>query len=185
MTSGEFEVRDERSIHAWAMFDLRRRTIVAPGGEVFERAHVSTPGAVGVVALTDADEVILVRQYRASLGIRILEIPAGMRDVPGEDPAVTAARELLEETGYEAASLEHLGRILSSPGVTDSVVEIYRASGLVRGASTPHGPEEDDMEVLHVPFADAVRLVDEGEITDSKTVVGLLAEDRRRSATRS
>jgi ADP-ribose pyrophosphatase len=185
VTSGNFQVRDERSLHAWAMFDLKQRTIASPGGVVFERTHVSTPGAVGVVAVTENDQVILVRQYRASLGARILEIPAGMRDVPGEDPSVTAARELEEETGYTASSFVHLGRILSAPGVTDSVVEIYRADGLDRGDSAPHGPEEDDLEVLLVPFHEALRMVDGGEITDSKTVVGLLAEDRRRWSART
>lgn len=185
MTSGDFEVRQERSIHAWAMFDLRHRTISSPGGVVFERAHVATPGAVGIVAVTDTDHVVLLRQYRASLGQRIVEIPAGMRDVPGEAPEVTAARELAEETGYEASSFVHLARILSAPGVTDSAVEIFRAEGLVRGASAPHGPEEDDMEIILVPFSEALRMVDAGEITDSKTVVGLLAEDRRRSPSRA
>lgn len=163
------------------MFDLRRRIVSAPNGEKFERTHVSTPGAVAVVALTAADEVVLVRQYRAALGGLVIELPAGMRDIPGEDPSVTAMRELAEETGYVAEQVEFLGRMLSSPGVTDSMVEIFVAHDVTSGEAAPHGPEEDAMEVMVVPFSVALAMVDTGEITDSKTVVGLLAHERRRS----
>lgn len=166
------------------MFDLRRRVVVSPGGDEFERTFVSTPGAVGVVAITDEGDVVLVRQYRAAFHDHILEIPAGMRDVPGEDPAVTAARELSEETGYTAASMEYVGQMLSSPGVTDSVVEVFLAEGLSPGVAAPHGPEEMSMEVIRVPFDRALEMVDAGEISDSKSVFGLLAVGRRRAAGR-
>lgn len=184
MTNDGFSLRDDVSVHAWAMFDLRRRTIVSPHGVEFERTFVSTPGAVAVVAITDADDVVLVSQYRAAFDAAVLEIPAGMRDVPGEDPVVTAARELAEETGYTAERYEYVGRMLSSPGVTDSVVEVFLAIGLREGSPLPHGPEEDDMEIVHVPFERALAMVDSGEISDSKSVFGLLAVGRRRAADR-
>lgn len=184
MTNDRFSLRDDVSVHAWAMFDLRRRTIVSPSGVEFERTFVSTPGAVAVVAITDDDEVVVVKQYRAAFGASVLEIPAGMRDVPGEDPSTTASRELTEETGYTADRFEFVGRMLSSPGVTDSVVEIFLAEGLRKGVPSPHGPEEDEMEVMLVPFDRALAMVDSGEICDSKSVFGLLAVARRRAKDR-
>ncbi|MBJ7490699.1 MAG: NUDIX hydrolase, partial [Ilumatobacteraceae bacterium] len=132
-------------VHSWAMFRLVRRTIRGPRGDVFERTFVSTPGAVGVVAVTRDNHIVLVSQYRSSFDDFVLEIPAGMRDVVGEDPARTAWRELAEETGYISGTVEHLGSCLSSPGVTDSVVELFIARDVVEGDSAPEGPEELDM----------------------------------------
>jgi ADP-ribose pyrophosphatase len=161
------------------MFRLVRRTIRGPRGDVFERTFVSTPGAVGVVAVTRDNHIVLVSQYRSSFDDFVLEIPAGMRDVAGEDPARTAWRELAEETGYISGTVEHLGSCLSSPGVTDSVVELFIARDVVEGDSAPEGPEELDMAVLLVPFAEALAMVESGEITDAKSVVGILLTARR------
>lgn len=180
MTDDGFRIEDERSLHSWHVFDLVLRRIVAPGGDVFERTYVSTPGAVAVVAITDDDEVVLVHQYRATLGCLVTEVPAGMRDQPGEAPEETALRELTEETGFTASSVERLGSIISSPGVTDSTVEIFLAEGLSRGEWNPHGPEEAAMEIVLVPFEEAVSMVEDGRITDSKSVAGLLLAARMR-----
>lgn len=182
MTSrGSFEFRSikDEVVHSWAMFTLLRRHVVAPSGEEFLRTFVSTPGAVGCVAITDEGDVVLVRQYRATMNELVLEIPAGMRDVEGEEPLVTAQRELREETGFIATRLEPLGVCLSSPGVTDSAVEVFLATGLVLGESEPHGPEEDSMQVVVVSFSEALRMIDDGRITDAKTTYGLLLAARR------
>ena len=166
-------------VHSWAMFRLLRRTIRGPRDDVFYRTYVSTPGAVGVIALTPDNHIVLVSQYRSSFDDVILEIPAGMRDVVGEDPARTAWRELAEETGYIPGTVEFLGSCLSSPGVTDSIVELFIARDVVAGDSAPEGPEELEMSVLLIPFTQALAMVDEGEITDSKSVVGILLAARR------
>ena len=166
-------------VHSWAMFRLLRRTINGPQGDVFVRTYVCTPGAVGVIALTPDNQIVLVSQYRSSFDDLVLEIPAGMRDVDGEDPARTAWRELAEETGYVPATVEFLGSCLSSPGVTDSVVELFIARDVVVGESAPEGPEELEMTVMLIPFAQALAMVDKGEITDSKSVVGILLAARR------
>jgi len=166
-------------VHSWAMFRLLRRTIRGPRGDVFDRTYVSTPGAVGVVALTPDNNIILVSQYRSSFDEFVLEIPAGMRDIVGEDPARTAWRELAEETGYIPGTVEFLGSCLSSPGVTDSVVELFIAREVVVGDSAPEGPEELEMTVLSIPFVQALRMVEHGEITDGKSVVGILLVARR------
>lgn len=161
------------------MFRLLTRSVTPPTGDVFERTYVSTPGAVAVVAVTRAGEVVLVSQYRASFGDVVMEIPAGMRDIEGEAPEVTAIRELQEETGFVAHDMTFLGRCLSSPGVTDSVVEVYLARNVDPGVWSPHGPEEEAMVITTVPFAEALSLLDTGQLTDAKTAYGLLMALRR------
>lgn len=174
-----FTAHADEVVHTWAMFRLLKRRVTSPAGEDFERTFVSTPGAVGMVAITDDGNVIFVHQYRATLDTFVREIPAGMRDIEGEDPATTAVRELKEETGYTAGSIEYLGTCLSSPGVTDSSVEVYLATGLVAGDSEPHGPEEDTMFVEHVPFSKALQMIEVGEIADAKSAYGLMLAARR------
>jgi ADP-ribose pyrophosphatase len=138
-----------------------------------QREVVRHPGAVAVVALVGGDRVILVRQMREALDERILEVPAGKRDVSGEPPEETARREVKEETGYRLTSLRPLGRIHSSPGFSDEEVLLYI------GDAEPDGPpepddSEGDIEVVDMPLAEAVRAVREGRITDGKSAVALL-----------
>jgi len=176
---GGFNASGDNIVHAWAMFRLVERTISHPNGDDFQRTFVSTPGAVAVVAVDESSNVILVSQYRSSLDAMVLELPAGMRDVEDEDPLDTAARELKEETGYVARDMQHLGTCLSSPGVTDSKVEIYFCSDVSGGEMEPHGPEEGFMEVKVFPLREALAMVEDGRITDAKTSFGLLLAARR------
>ena len=176
---GGFNASGDHVVHAWAMFRLVERTISHPNGEDFQRTFVSTPGAVAVVAVNEAKNVILVSQYRSSLDAMVLELPAGMRDVEDENPRDTASRELKEETGYVARDMQHLGTCLSSPGVTDSKVEIYFCNDVTDGEMEPHGPEEGSMEVKVLPLRDALSMVEDGRITDAKTSFGLLLAARR------
>lgn len=166
-------VRDE-GIHAWAMFTLQRRVLRDPHGGLFERSFVTTPGAVAVVPVTPEGRIVLVAQYRPSIDSVVLEIPAGMRDVDGEDPVETARRELVEETGWHAGRLEYLGRCLSSPAITDSSVLVYLGTELVPGEASPHGPEEESMTFLTPTLAEAIEMVVDGRIVDAKTSYGIL-----------
>lgn len=168
-----FSVRHDDLLHRWASFSLLRRSVEGPAGP-FERTFVDTPGAVGVVALNERREVLLVEQYRAALGSMLLEIPAGMRDVPGEPPLETARRELSEETGFTATSWRPLGSCVGAAAVTNSRVDIFLATDLAEGTRSPHGPEEESMILHLVPLEEAIRLVREGEIVDAKTAIGLL-----------
>lgn len=174
-----FVTNHDKTVHEWAMFRLVQRQVTSPQGVTFERTFVHTPGAVATVAVSDSGEIALVEQYRASFGGYVLEIPAGMRDVEGEDPAVTARRELREEAGVDAMHIELLGECLSSPGVTDSSVLVYLASGLSEVGMEPHGPEEDAMILHWVPLERALAMIENGQITDAKSAFGILLAVRR------
>ncbi len=138
-----------------------------------EREIVRHPGAVAVVALVDGERVLLVRQLREALDERILEVPAGKRDEPGEHPEETARRELREETGYRLVNVRRLGRIHSSPGFSDEEVLLYVGDAERVGEPDPDDAE-GDIEVVVMPLDDAVRAVREGRITDAKSAVALL-----------
>lgn len=175
-----FETSREEIVHSWAMFRLVRRIVRSPKNEEFERTFVHTPGAVATVAVLDSGEIVMVEQYRATFGGYVLEIPAGMRDVAGEPPEITARRELIEEAGCDAASLHFLGECLSSPGVTDSSVLVYLATQITEVPMQPHGPEEDEMEIHRVRFSEALTMIEDGRITDAKSAYGILLAARVR-----
>lgn len=174
-----FRTTSEDVVHGWAMFQLVTKVVESPAGEAFERTFVRTPGAVATVAVTAEGEVVMVEQYRAALGGYVLEIPAGMRDVEGEDPMDTATRELREEAGYAAGTIELLGTCLSSPGVTDSMVTVYLATQLSSVEMAPHGPEERAMRLVRIDFAEAVSMVLDGAIQDAKSAYGILMAHHR------
>ncbi len=146
--------------------------VEAPDGGLHERLVVRHPGAAAVV-LVEAGDVILVRQYRAPVDTYLLEIPAGKLDL-GEDPEVAAVREAAEETGFRPAVLRHLSDVHTGPGFTDEVIHLYLGTELSETTIQPDGPEEHDAEILRVSLAEAVDLIDQGAITDSKTIIGLL-----------
>jgi ADP-ribose pyrophosphatase len=138
-----------------------------------QREVVHHPGACAVLAFTADGEVVLVRQFRESVREQLLEIPAGIFDVEGEDAAGCAARELLEETGYRATNLEHLATIYTSPGFTDEKIELFRSDAEPTG-DVP----EDGVEVVAMPLGKALEAIDRGNILDAKTIAGLLLSGR-------
>ena len=179
----EFRHVGDRHVHQGYVWNVVVAEFEAPDGSTFERDIVRSPGAVGIVPLAfDAEgqpSVVLVSQYRPPYERELIEIPAGMRDVPGEPPEMTARRELAEEVGLEAGEMVHVVDILPSPGMTDSVTSIFLATDCEPVERQLHGPEEEHSSVLHVPLADALAMIDSGEIQDAKSVAGLLAVDRR------
>ena len=134
-----------------------------------EREVVRHPGACGVVAITAGGEVVLVRQLREAVRESLLEIPAGIFDVEGESAAVCAARELMEETGYRAENVKPLTAIYPSPGFTDERIELFSAEAVPDSRG-----QEEEVETVLMPFAEAVRAIREGRIADAKTVAALL-----------
>jgi 8-oxo-dGTP pyrophosphatase MutT (NUDIX family) len=145
----------------------------SPEGERFERTLVHHPGAVGVVPLLGDGRVVMVRQYRAAADAELLEIPAGKRDVPGEDPADCAARELEEEIGRRAGRLELLARFYTSVGYSDEHFTLYAGHDLVEVATDLQGLEEQHMSIEVVDLADVGRMIASGELADAKTIIGL------------
>jgi len=173
----------ERTVHQGHIWSVAVSNFEAPDGTVFARDIVRSPGAVGVVPLLFDPEgvasVVLVEQYRPALEREVLEIPAGMRDVAGEPPETTAIRELAEEVGLRAQTLDPLTVIVPSPGMSDATTHLYLATGCEAVADSRQGPEEEAMRVLHLPLSEAVDLVRDGTIVDAKSVVGLLLAAER------
>ncbi|HSM64696.1 MAG TPA: NUDIX hydrolase [Ilumatobacteraceae bacterium] len=184
MTGGSgFHRRSEAVVHVGYAWNVVLAEFEAPDGSGFTRDIVRSPGAVGVLPLVfDAEgnpSVVLVTQYRPPYERDVIEIPAGMRDVDGEDTAEVARRELIEEAGLDAGELDLLTEIMPSPGMTDSITTLYLATDCRPVPHDRHGPEEEHMEILHLPLAEAIAMVDSGEISDAKSVVALLMADRR------
>ena len=183
MSDHGFRHRSDRTVHEGYVWHVVVAAFEAPDGTTFERDIVRSPGAVGVVpVIFDAEgqpSVVLVSQFRPPYERAIIEIPAGMRDVEGEPAEETGRRELVEEAGLRAGEMVHLIDMLPSPGMTDSVCSIFLATGCESVAHDRHGPEEESMELLHVPLEDALAMIDRGEIADAKSVCGLLTAHRR------
>lgn len=172
--------RSSRVVYANPWITVREDQVVRPDGSDGIYGVVTTRIATGVVALTAADEVVLVGQWRYPLGRYSWELPEGGTD-DGEDPAHAAARELREETGLVAAHWERLGGPVDlSNCISSEVGHLYLARGLTRGSSDPAGDEE--LVVRTMPLAEALAAVDDGSITDAMSVIGLLRVARARSA---
>lgn len=177
--SHPFSVEDDHVVHSWHVFRLLKRRLRTNNDQEFERTFLDSPGAVGTLAIDGDNNVVLVHQYRATIDDMLWEIPAGMRDVEGEDPLVTAQRELEEEAGLVADHWERLGALTAAAGVTNSMVEVFIARNLFEVPLQPHGPEEEHMTVARVSFTDAVAMVEDGRITDAKSSIAILLAARK------
>ena len=149
-----------------------------PNGRRVELDILRHPGAAAVVPFLSQTDVLLIRQYRHAAGQAILEVPAGKLD--GEEPAVCAARELEEEAGQRAGRLEKLAVIWTTPGFTDEKIHLFAAFDL---SPVPQRLESDEViELVRMPFAQALELVWSGEIADAKSALALLHAAHRRGA---
>lgn len=164
---------------------VRADKVRMPGNNVAERDVVVHPGAVAVLALDDAGQVLLIRQYRHPVSRLLWEIPAGLRDVAGEPPWHTARRELLEEAGYRARDWRVLADYYSSPGFTTERLRIYLARELefVPADKRNFVPEDEESQLVPawLPLDEAVRKVLAGELHNGATALGLLASYAARS----
>jgi 8-oxo-dGTP pyrophosphatase MutT (NUDIX family) len=142
-----------------------------PNGERVALEIVRHPGGSVIVAIDDDGRVCMIRQYRHAVGDWIWELPAGVLD-NNEAPLKAAKRELLEETGVKATRWQSLGPIWSTPGFTDEKLHLYSAKELTLGESQPE--QGECIEVHWVPLEDLAVQCLNGEVTDGKTIIGLL-----------
>ncbi len=170
-------VASRRLVGEGAIFDLVRDQVVDPGGVELRREWIRHPGAVGVIAVDDADRVVLVRQYRHPSGLRLVEPPAGLLDVDGEDYVVAAQRELAEEVQLAAADWRVLVDMFTSPGASQESLRIYLARGLTE-VPPPDGfvldGEEGHMDIVLAPFDDVVDAVLDGRLQNPVLVAGVM-----------
>ncbi len=152
------------------IINLRVDSLKSPAGDETIREVVEHNGGVVIAGETANGNVILVRQYRYSIDMEILELPAG-RIEKGEDPFPAAKRELTEETGYEAKTWREMARIFSAPGFCNEVLYLYHATDLVFEGKKLDFDEET--EVLEVSLDEAWLMISDGRIRDAKTVAGL------------
>ncbi|MEV0157453.1 NUDIX hydrolase [Micromonospora sp. NPDC050686] len=180
-----YEVTGRRERYAGPVFTVFSDQVTMPGGGTATRDHVRHVGAVAVVALDDAGQVVLLRQYRHAVGRHLWELPAGLMDVEGEQLPAAAARELAEEADLTAGRVDLLVDLHTSPGFSNELVRVFLARDLGEvPAERRHRrtDEEADLQVVRLDLDEAVGMVLAGEITNAPCVAGLLAAARARDA---
>lgn len=159
-------------IYKGKIINLRKDTALLPNGNEALREVVEHPGGVCVAALTDNNEVLMVRQFRYPYSEIVLEIPAGKRDSKTEKPIECGIRELKEETGATAEKIIPLGELYPTPGYCGEIIWLFAAKGLTFGDTDPD--EDEFLEVERVPLEKAVDMILSGEIKDAKTQAAVL-----------
>jgi ADP-ribose pyrophosphatase len=158
-------------------FRVVEETVPREDGQTASLQYVVHPGSVAILPLVDEDHLCLIRNRRLTVQATLVEIPAGTRE-PGEPPLETARRELEEETGYRAAQWEKLAELYASPGILSERMHIFVASDLVPGE--PRRETNEEIENVVTTWAEALAMLDSGEIVDGKTMIALLTYERRR-----
>ncbi len=164
-------VHRQEEIYRGRVFSMVRENVTLDNGVTVDIDTIRHPGASAVVPLTADGAVILIRQYRHSVGGYIWEIPAGTLN-PDEDPGRCAARELTEETGYTAGSWRGLGEITPLPGYSDERIHLFLATDLA--AARQNLDADEVLDVHEFPFDTAAAMIENGDIQDAKTICALL-----------
>lgn len=162
---------DSTQVYRGHFLDVRRDRVALPDGGTAHREYIRHPGAVMVVPLLDGERLLMERQYRYPMGRVMLEFPAGKLDA-GEDPLACGRRELLEETGYDAAEWAYAGVLHNAIAYSDEGIHIYFARGLTKGQQKLD--EGEFLELVTHTVAELDALAARGELTDAKTLIGLL-----------
>ena len=166
----------EKTINSTEIFSgkvitLRTEDVSLPDGNVGYREIIHHPGGVGIVALTDDNKILMVKQFRKAIEKEIYELPAGKLE-KGEDPLVCGKRELEEETGYTAKEFVPLGFLYPSPGITDEITYVYLAWGLEKG--NKNLDEDEFLDVCEMTIDEVYSQIMNNSINDAKTVIGFL-----------
>jgi ADP-ribose pyrophosphatase len=171
----DFDTVASHTVFEGAIIALRTDQVLMPGSVTATREVVEHYGAVAIAAVDDDEQLAMIHQYRHAVGRRLWELPAGLLDEPGEDPAAAAARELWEETGLQARDWRVLVDVASSPGFCDEAVRVFLARGLNDVGRPEADHEEADLTVHWVGLREAVDQVMAGEIVNSTAAAGVLA----------
>ena len=164
------KVNHRVTVHRGRVFRLVRENVTLENGVTVDIEFIRHPGAAAVAALTDQSRLILLRQYRHALGRSIWEIPAGTLE-PHESPQQCAARELAEESGFEAARWHKLGEITPVPGYSDERIHIFAATDL--RPVQRHLDADELISVREVRLQEALDMIARGEIRDAKSICGI------------
>jgi ADP-ribose pyrophosphatase len=164
------EPANRRRVYQGKILNIELDQVTLPNGHQTELEMIHHPGASAVVPLLDDGNVVLVYQYRYAAGGFIYEIPAGKLD-HGEDPLNCAKRELEEETGYTAKEYHPLVSFLTTPGFCDEIIHIFLARSLTPGTQNLEANEV--LEIRKVSLKKALQMIEEGQIKDGKTIIGL------------
>lgn len=168
MSFNEKTITSEKKFEG-RIFNVEILDVELPDGKKGYREIVNHPGGVGIVALTDDNKILMVRQFRKPIEKEIIEIPAGKLE-KGEDPLECGKRELEEETGYKAKEFVSLGYLYPSPGFANEVTHLYLAWGLEKGNVNPD--EDEYLDILEMSVEEAYSAIMKNEINDAKTVIG-------------
>ncbi len=163
-------------IYQGNIIKIQNMTVSLPNGKQATRDIVLHPGASVIIPFNEKGELYMVKQFRKPLDKTTLELPAGKLDSKGEDPKVCAERELMEETGLRAGKLDYLISIHTTPGFCNEVIHMYTATELTQGESCTDEDEFLDVEKIHV--STLVDKILNHEITDAKTIIGVLLAER-------
>jgi ADP-ribose pyrophosphatase len=169
--SGKGRLVHSRPVHRGRVVEVAVDRVELPNGHQVDLDMVRHPGASAVVPFISETDILLIRQYRWAAGGFIYEIPAGKLDHKGEQPLDCARRELLEEVGQHATSLQPLGPIVTAPGFTDEVIHLFLATGLKEGRQNLE--QDEVLDIVRLPFAQALEWALAGRIRDAKTLCGL------------
>ncbi len=156
-------------------FTVVRKSRVDSAGVAYQREVIQHPGAVVLLPVLDDGRICLIRNYRIAVDSRLIELPAGTLEV-GEDPAVAAARELTEETGYTAGKLHAVTAFWMSPGILSERMHLFVARGLTSGAMDLQ--EGEEIEPLLASWPEVLQLMQSGQISDAKSLAALLYVER-------
>lgn len=171
---------EEKQLNSEEIFNgvaihLFKDEILLPDGSRSVREVIRHPGAVCVLPVTEDGDVIFVNQFRYAFNKVTLEVPAGKLEI-GEEPVSAALRELSEETGLTAKSIVHLGDMYTTPALIDEVIHMYIATDLIEGEQ--HLDDGEFINVVKMPLAEAIEMVMNNEIKDSKTQTVLLKAEK-------
>jgi len=160
-------------IYTGKVISLNVDEVTLPNGKTSKRELIKHPGAVAIIPITNEGKIILVEQYRKALERSLIETPAGKLE-PGEEPEVSARRELEEETGFGCEKLTYIQSFATSPGFADEIIHIYVAEGLYKIENAASLDEDEFVDLIEATIEESLEMMNNGQIFDAKTAYSIL-----------